>query len=271
MNSLFILLLFILGAAIGSFLNVVVLRMRTGMTLGGRSMCMVCGKKLEWYELVPIVSFLIQHGRCRECHSRISEQYALVETSTAILFVLAGSILWDGSLTAVSIISAILVLVVISVLISIFVYDFLHKIIPDSFVITLVGIGFLQTIINIYSGDPAINLLYTLLNGIILFLPFYILWAVSKGKWIGLGDGKLAFAIGTILPLASGVSAIVLSFWIGAAVGLVYMYANKLKGKDVSHAIPFGPFMVLGTLIALFYPLDIFSLNIIIDYAKELL
>ena len=175
MSSIILFFLFILGAAIGSFLNVVVLRMRTGMTLGGRSMCMVCSKKLEWYELVPIASFLVQHGRCRECHSRISEQYVLVETATAVLFVLSGLFLWGGSADVLSIISLGLILVIISVLVSVFVYDYLHKIIPDSFVLTLIGLGVLQTCVSVFmKGEPATLFLYTLLSAFILFLPFYL-------------------------------------------------------------------------------------------------
>lgn len=236
-------------------------------------MCMTCGKKLEWFELIPVVSFLIQHGRCRDCHSHISEQYVLVEFFTAILFLLAGVFLWKGIFMLMPILSFVLILAIVSVLIAIFVYDYLHKIIPDPFVVALVVIGFLQISIQVfYYGEPMSLFLNTLINGLVLFIPFFILWSVSNGRWIGLGDGKLAFAIGIILPLSSAVSAIILSFWVGALAGLIYMYSNKLKGNtEISHAIPFGPFMVLGTIIVLFYPLDLLNIVLLSEYVKTIL
>lgn len=85
MHTLFIIFTGLFGLIVGSFLNVVILRMNTGKTLGGRSMCLSCNKKLEWYELIPLVSFIIQRGRCTKCHSKISWQYPIVEAITAVL------------------------------------------------------------------------------------------------------------------------------------------------------------------------------------------
>lgn len=234
-------------------------------------MCMVCSKELAWYELVPIVSFLVQHGRCRECHSRISEQYVIVELITAALFALAGALLWSGDYSTITFVMLALDLLIISVLVSISVYDYFHQIIPDSFVITLIGIGVLKALVNVLAnGQPASLFLEVLVGALVLFLPFYILWAVSKGKWIGLGDGKLAFAMGMILPFAYAVSAVVLAFWVGALFGIVYLYINKMKNGGSNHQIPFGPFLVLGTLIVMFFPIDLFSLVELTQYAREL-
>jgi len=233
---------------------------------------MVCGKDLRWYELVPIASFLIQHGRCRECHSKISEQYVLVETATAVLFTLAGMFLWSGGYEAVSLLSLVLILLILSVFVSIFAYDYLHQIIPDSFVVTLILAGFALVGIDVFMlGADAALFGVALLSGLTLFIPFFALWFFSKGKWIGLGDGKLAFAIGVIMPFPSALSAIVLAFWIGAAFGIVYMYISKIRKTHASRAIAFGPFMVIGALIALFYPIDLFNIVIVSEYVRTLL
>jgi prepilin signal peptidase PulO-like enzyme (type II secretory pathway) len=123
MHAFFIALAAIFGLIIGSFLNVVALRLHTGRGIGGRSHCMSCGRTLRWYELVPVFSFLIQQGRCRHCSSRISWQYPLVEALTALLF--AGVIAW-----VTDPVRAVVWMIVVSLGMVVALYDVRHRMIP---------------------------------------------------------------------------------------------------------------------------------------------
>jgi leader peptidase (prepilin peptidase)/N-methyltransferase len=260
-------IIFFFGAIIGSFLNVVILRYRSGRTLGGRSACMTCSKTLSWFELIPIGSYLTQCGKCTGCKTRISAQYPIVETLTGFVFVmiffrlaylLSSTPLLFGILFAYYAFLCCL-LIVLSV------YDIKHKILPDQLVflfagIALIGLFFLR-------GDALIlhtPSLSQILAGIILPAPFSFLWYISKGRWMGLGDAKLMIGIGFLLGLSAGTAAIVVSFWIGALVSILLMiFGSCLKGRHLTwkSAIPFGPFLALGTIIILFSGLDIFSLG----------
>src|SRR5688572_11782095 len=118
-------ILFVLGLIVGSFLNVVGLRWNSGLTLGGRSFCHSCGKTLRWYELVPVLSYLLQKGRCRRCKTGVSWQYPLVELWTALIFITVPYIH----------IPVFCIFVVITI------YDLRHKIIPDILVYTAILIS----------------------------------------------------------------------------------------------------------------------------------
>lgn len=252
---------FVFGAMIGSFLNVVSLRLNTGVGVNGRSMCMSCGKTLTWKELVPIVSFLVQRGRCAGCRARISWQYPVVEVVTGALFALvAYKLILEGVSWAHGI-SALIYLVSSCLLVTIAVYDIRHKIIPDGLAYSFAAIA----LANVFVGGSAIihaPHVWTLVAGPLLALPFALLWVVSKGRWIGLGDAKLTLGIGWLLGMAGGVNALVLAFWIGAAVSVVWMYATS--GKLRRHAeIPFGPYLILGTLIVLFTGLTVLDVRML--------
>jgi leader peptidase (prepilin peptidase) / N-methyltransferase len=264
MGIILIIDIFVLGAIIGSFLNVVILRYGTGMTIGGRSVCLSCGKKLSWYELIPFISFFIQGGRCRGCSSRISWQYPAVEGLTGLLFVLL-------FLSATNSFALIYELVVWAILIVITVYDVRHQIIPDGLVFALAFIALAWHIFVAFALHADLSGWY-LLAGPILFCPFWFLWFISKGEWIGLGDGKLALAIGWIAGLSGGVSAIVLGFWIGAVASIGIIMIGKIMDffgrRDHPHLsrksqIPLAPFLILGLLLVAIWHIDISTLFII--------
>lgn len=244
-SQAYIVFSFILGAIIGSFLNVLIYRSRTGMGIGGRSMCMSCGKTLGWSELMPILSFIIQRGRCTACRSRISWQYPAVELATAVMFALI-IYRWPPSSLG-DLISAAISIVIASLLVVITAYDLRHKIIPDGFVLAFDLLALVTVFWDVSRGLHPPHI-WTLLAGPILALPFALLWLVSRGRWIGLGDAKLALGIGWLLGLNSGASAIILAFWIGAAVSLIWMFAIYHRYKR-GIEIPFGPFLVLGTVL----------------------
>ncbi len=242
-------LVFIFGAIIGSFLNVMILRYGTGESVvycGSR--CFSCGKKLSWSELIPLFSFLFQKGRCRECRSKISRQYPIVEAITGIIFTL---IFWrfnfqlDFQAGFYQLFTLIFWMLIFSLLIIISVYDFRHQIIPNKVVYLLIFSAFARwLIIERTFAD--------FFGGMSLFIFFGALWFVSKGRWMGFGDAKLALAGGWLLGLWKGVISVFFSFWLGALTGIILLLFSSKK-LTLKSRIPFGPFLSLGILIAFLF------------------
>jgi len=259
---------FILGTIIGSFLNVVILRFNTGRSINGRSGCMNCGNRLGALDMIPVLSWIFLRGKCRKCKSKISPQYPIVELCTGILFALlfvsVNPLLIFPKLAAISFgWNAI----IFSILIVIFVYDLHHKIIPDVLSYTFAGLALVQTVLKLPIGEVlTMSTTLDLFSGVILFLPFFLLWFISSGKWIGLGDGKLALGIGWYLGFVSGLSAIILAFWIGAIFAIVLMLIDRLETRSrkitMKTEIPFGPFMILAVWIQFFFNLDFFGITL---------
>jgi leader peptidase (prepilin peptidase) / N-methyltransferase len=269
MEFLYILNFFIFGAIIGSFLNVVINRFNTGRSINGRSFCPSCGQKINWYDLVPIISWIILRGKCRECHSKISPQYPLVEFSTATLFTLLylnfSFLFLEKPL--IFFIFYFWIAIIFAILVVIFVYDLKHKIIPDMLSYIFAGMGLVQTLILIpYISSFGMTSFYLdLLAGLIFFIPFFLLWYISNGRWIGLGDGKLVLGIGWFLGFTYGLNAIVLAFWLGAIFSLGLLLIAKLK-KGTKHItmkseIPFGPFLILATILEFFIRIDFLGIS----------
>lgn len=261
---------FTFGAVIGSFLNVLVLRHESDETLTGRSHCPQCNKQLTWKELVPILSYLSQSGKCVDCGKHISMQYPLVELATALLFPFVYyEVVGSWGVVSVSFflwVSVALHLFIVSLFVAITVYDWRKKLIPNVFSYTLAGLAFIAMFCS--AEGATLPSVVDIFAGPILFAPFYLLWKVSDGRWLGLGDGKLALGIGWFLGLADGSMAVLLSFWIGAGVALLLIGAQKVFKREgaqlgLKSEIPFGPFMVLGTLLVYFFEIRIFSLMII--------
>lgn len=264
MGALIFVFIFLLGTIIGSFLNVVIFRFNTGKTIThGRSICMTCNRELRWYELIPIFSFLIQSGKCRRCASRISHQYPLVELVTGLVFVLIAFKflpLFYPSF-GLYIFLVVLFVFIFSLLIVISVYDIRHKIIPDKLVFVFIIVSFISIFVNLFVSGPVFVLptYSSLIAGPLLALPFVLLWYFSKGKLMGLGDGKLILGIGWMLGLSSGIFAIIISFWIGTAVSVILMLFSKNK-MGMKTEIPFAPFLLISALITFLFGFNIFSL-----------
>ncbi len=242
-------LVFIFGTAIGSFLNVVILRYNTGNSVfKGRSRCFFCGKTLRWYELVPIFSFLIQKGRCRRCEGKISKQYIAVETITGALFLSIFCIQH-------SIFNVLYLWTIVSLLIIISVYDLRHFIIPDLFVWIFNALAFLYVF---FGNWKLIGL--NILSGLLFFAFFALLWFVSKGRWMGFGDAKLALGLGWFLGFFNTLWAFAFSFWLGSLFSIVLLIFRRGK-ITLKSRIPFAPFLVAGSLLSFFLNIgDIFHL-----------
>lgn len=251
----------IFGLIIGSFLNVVILRYNTAKGVGGRSQCFSCATKLEWYELLPLVSFVFLRGRCRSCRSGISYQYPMVESATAILFVLLYYFIEPSSAT--TIIYFAIHAIAAALLIVIFVYDLRHKIIPDSLSFTLMAVSFVSLFVGGFDGNTLIHLpmLRDFLAGLIFFAILGGLWFVSNGRWIGFGDAKLVVSLGWLAGLVSGVSGLFMAFWLGALVSVIYLVILKKKRTIKNVEVPFAPYLILGMYIAWFARLDFLFLN----------
>ncbi len=261
-ESIITIIVFFFGAIIGSFLNVVILRYRSGRTLGGRSMCFSCGKTLAWTELVPIGSYLTQRGKCAGCRTPISWQYPAVEIATGVVFTFL-FFHFKFLFFTTPLLFAILFIYygfIFCLLTVLSVYDLKHKILPDPLSLLFAIVSFIGA--WCISGNELvlhIPTVWNLLAGILIPLPFVVLWYASKGRLMGLGDPKLMVGIGFLLGMSQGVTAVLISFWIGAIVGVLMLIFGSLfskKSVSMKTAIPFGPFLVLGTMITFFAGLD---------------
>ncbi len=254
----------LLGTIIGSFLNVVIYRFNSGKSITtGRSICMTCNHTLRWYELIPVVSFLIQGGKCRRCAKTISHQYPLVEFGTGILFALIAFRFMDvlAFSQGAYVFLVCLFSFIFSLLMVITVYDMRHKIIPDRLVYMYAIVSLFSIFVNHTGIGPLFVMpsLLSLVSGPLFALPFALLWLVSRGRWMGLGDAKLILGIGWMLGPLATFAVLTLSFWIGAIVSLGIMFFSRHK-MTMKTEIPFAPFLILSTLIVLLFDLDIFSL-----------
>ncbi len=247
------------GLLVGSFLNVLILRVNTGKSVGGRSSCMSCGHQLTTLDLIPVFSYVFLFGKCRHCGSRISLQYPLVELSTAVLYGLSAYVYWPlftdnpNSFSVYSLLPMSLMFVIMSLLIAVSVYDLRHKIIPDQFVYPLIvfsGIWHFITFGSILDFNA------DFWAGPIFFAVFALLWLVSRGRWMGLGDAKLVLAIGLLLGLLLGLGALMLAFWSGAIVGIIMLLLSK-SSITMKSEIPFAPFLILGAIAQLLLPIQL--------------
>jgi leader peptidase (prepilin peptidase)/N-methyltransferase len=251
--------IFILGLIIGSFLNVVILRMNTGRSVAkGRSKCARCSTTLSWYELIPVVSFLGLRGKCKTCNNHISFQYPLVELVTAIVFtILYTTIIATYGITATAGIVFLFSITVAALLIVIFVYDIRHTIIPDIAVYLFIILSLIAIVWHMFTM-PGFSPFSAVFGGVLVALPFFLLWALSKGTFMGFGDVKLALGMGWLLGITGGFSAVLFSFWIGGAVGLLLLGISRKY--SMRSQIPFAPFLILGTFIVGAWGVTIFSL-----------
>lgn len=267
MDTYVLVLVFVLGAVIGSFLNVVAYRMHTGRSINGRSHCMSCGETLQWYELLPIMSYVALRAHCRSCGAYIPYRYLAVEVLTGAMFLLMFS--FFGAHVPMFVLYALLG----SVLILITVYDLRHTIIPDELSLATGGVALIiKGYEYLYTGQVSM-LWYDILAGLGAAAFFYALWRFSKGRWMGLGDAKLALPLGIVAGVSGALSMVVLSFWIGALISLSLLLLGKLieTGKTMlrfpfgqltmKSEVPFAPFLILGFLLAHLFHVDIFSIT----------
>ena len=245
---IFLLSAFFLGLAVGSFLNVVILRGARGEGLGGRSRCDTCARILTLRELIPVVSFFWQKARCRSCGAALSRQYPVVEGITAFAFLaIAGwmiaGISSDGAAQGSLGPSAFLLFPAVAAIIVLVVSDLRFQILPDGAVAILFLCGLLV------SWQRA-GLAPDLAAACAIAFFFALLWFVSRGRWMGLGDAKLIFAASLITGFPVSLAAFLFAVWLGGAWGMALL---ALGAKGLKSRIPFGPFIIAGMILALFF------------------
>ena len=246
----------IFGLIVGSFLNVIIIRHGV-RGVGGRSACMACGRQLLWYDMVPVVSWMALGGKCRACGARISIQYPLVEALCAIAFALFGG-------APLALLAQILDCLIAALLIAIAVYDLRHTIIPDAWAYTFAGLA----LISGFLSPTHLSLPQFVVAGPFAALPLFAFWFFSKGRWMGLGDAKLALGIGWLLGPALGLFAVFFAFIIGGIVSAPLLFFSSQAWKKIYRGftptaasrksmwgftmkseIPFGPFLIFSCCI----------------------
>ncbi|OGH17623.1 MAG: hypothetical protein A3F30_02255 [Candidatus Levybacteria bacterium RIFCSPHIGHO2_12_FULL_37_12] len=289
-------LLFILGLAIGSFLNVLIDRIPNDESpFKGRSCCDKCKKTLKWYDMVPVLSFLILKGKCRYCKAHISFYYPLVELITGVMFVIVFFFLIESRIMnheslftnfefgnylgfRISdfgfILNYFYYAFILSSFIVIFFTDLKYGIIPDKVLFSAIIISFFflfftsKEFLQLRSGQAwlsfplqsttlGVDQLATLgvvanrfLSALTSFAFFLILYLITKGKGMGFGDVKLAFLLGLVLGFPKIIVALYLAFLTGALAGSILIVWRKKKLKS---SIPFGPFLILGSILSIFF------------------
>ena len=244
----------ILGALWGSFANVCIVRIpKNKGVVSGRSNCPKCKKKIVWFDNIPIISYLMLGGKCRKCKKPISFQYVVVELLSIISFILIYS-LYGISLTA-------LLLFILSLsFIIIFFIDLKHFIIPNSITFPMMALGFVK------SFDPNLNPIFpNYVNSLIGGLFGYgIIWSIiffykqiKKKEGMGLGDAKLLGVIGFWF----GLKAVPFVIFLSSTIAIISVIPDLIKkSKKFSSQIPFGPYIIIGTLVYLIFEKKIDSL-----------
>lgn len=259
----------IFGLIIGSFLNAVVWRLheqkqgskskdqKSGRNLSiayGRSMCPHCGYTLEPRDLVPVLSWLWLRGKCRKCHQPISVQYPLVELLTAILFGLSYLVLRPEDVLGW--LSFGLWLAVLAMLIVLTIYDLRWMLLPDVVVLPAVITTALLVVVEAIWSHSFHVVLGPVIAALLASGGFYALAAVSKGKWMGGGDIKLAFLMGLLLGLQKLTLAMFIGFDTAALVGVTLIILRLRRRTDY---IPFGPFLAGATVVAYLFGSQLIS------------
>lgn len=252
---------FVFGLIVGSFLNVLIFRSRTGETIQGRSRCASCKKTLSAYELIPVVSFLFLKGRCRSCGAALSLQYPIVEVGAALSYALATFLIlrsFDSPMISAFFLS--LAFVGIGSTIYAAARDFRDHIIPNGAVLTLalVGVATSATRSFFLSDAPLPSVFFSdIASAFSLAAVPALLWAFSDGRWMGFGDAKLMFAVSLVSGFPRSIAAFLLTFWIGGLVAVILL-ASRTKKPD--SRIPLGPFILLGTALSFFISQPLFDI-----------
>jgi leader peptidase (prepilin peptidase)/N-methyltransferase len=229
---------FAFGAIVGSFLNVCASRLPKGKSLWmPGAACPACQSPIRWYDNIPVLSFLLLRGRCRDCRGRIAWRYPIVEMGTALLFSLAYlQIGWRPDL--------LLALVLLAALVVITAIDLEHQLIPDRITLPGIVVGFLGSVL--LGRSSGLNSLV----GIVVGGGAFFLIIVLSGGGMGGGDMKLGAMLGAFLGWKLLLLGLFLASFLGGAVAAALLVAGRKGRKD---PLPFGPFLAFGGAVSLFW------------------
>ncbi|MBX4205947.1 prepilin peptidase [Candidatus Microgenomates bacterium] len=239
-----------LGLIFGSFVTAFSWRIQKGISIAhGRSICPKCKHQINWYDNIPVLSYIALRGKCRHCHKKISIRYPIIELVTVLTFCLVAfklpAVLINLHLTNLPLsVSIFFLIFLIVIFLTILVIDLEKQIIPDELVfITLL------VVVSIYLVAD-VNLFPLLLTGYIASLSLLLINLITLGRGMGLGDVKLAILLGLLLGPINTVSAIFLAFLTGSVVGIILILVKRAK---FGQKIAFGPFLILGFFLALLF------------------
>lgn len=246
-------LVVIVGFFVGSFLNVVIDRLQAGQSfVRGRSRCDYCRTMLRWFELVPVLSFLVLRGQCRTCKKKITVQHVLLELVTGLAFAAAYYYTQDSFPTSqfwlvrqdlFNVFILLQAFVYVSGLVLIFVYDLKYYLILDKVSLPLLGFAFITEI----ALHPTLEHVTALAWGALLGGGFFLLqFIISRGRWIGGGDIRLGALLGVMLGWPQVAVAVFIAYILGALVGIGLLLSGK---KQMGSQIPFGTFLTFAAVI----------------------
>ena len=229
MDVLIFIMLFLLGACVGSFCNVLIYRIPKGEEfVRTPSHCMTCGHGLKWYELIPVFSWLIQGGKCRSCGVKLSAQYPVVESVNALMWLLTG-VLFRGDWMTVGLYCGLF-----SMLLVLSVIDWREFIIPNGINLVILILGVIRLVTDLD------NWLLYLIGMLSVSLVFLLLHVLTGGNGLGMGDVKLVAAAGLLL----GWPKMLLAVLVGSLVGAVIHSLRMKRGAD--RKLAFGPYLAAG-------------------------
>jgi prepilin signal peptidase PulO-like enzyme (type II secretory pathway) len=213
-----------------------------------RSRCLHCGYELKWFDLIPLVSWVSLKGRCRSCHKPIGRMEPLIELGTAVFFV-ASFLFWPVELVSSLQIAIFVIWLIAGVGLAIlFAYDAKWFLLPDKVNFAVIGLGLVSAILMIIASRDTVGAIINVLGSVaILSGIYFVLYIISKGRWIGFGDIKLGLGLG--LLLADWKLAIIALFFanvIGCLIVIPLMVTGKLKRDS---RVPFGPLLIAGTVV----------------------
>lgn len=233
-ENLIYIMIFLYGIVIGSFLNVCILRIPEGESIvTGRSHCDSCNTKIKWYDLIPIVSYLILRGRCRNCKTKISIQYPMIEALNGIFYVL---VFYCKGINAVSAVYCL----AISALIVLSMIDLRTNTIPFGINIFIFIMGLARLALD-YRHYYIYLIGFCAVSGFL-----YLIYLITKGKGMGGGDIKLMAAAG----LSLGWKLILLAFFLGCIYGSI-IHPLRMKFSKQGRVLAFGPYLSAGIVTAI--------------------
>jgi prepilin signal peptidase PulO-like enzyme (type II secretory pathway) len=251
-------LVILVGLVFGSFVNVLISRLKiekngsNQIDLKGGSYCDSCKRGLAWYEMIPVISYIFLKGKCVSCKERIPFSVPLVELAFGLLAV---ALYYSFGVS----VEAIFLFLIGILMVAVFVYDLNHQLIPNLYIWIMVGLAIIYNLYLLIAGlVEIVDLFWGVVAGSGFF---YLLYLLSKGRWIGLGDAKLMLVIGLVLAWPLVLVQLYISFIIGGVIGSLLMF---FAGKKMKSKIAFGPFLVIAFFATVFY--GDYLLNLVKSY-----
>ncbi len=273
MLTLFYLIVFCVGLSFGSFLNCLVYRLASGQTIWGRSFCPKCKKQIVWYDNIPLISFVLLKGRCRECREKISWQYPIVELIMGLLFIIplirfslsgADFLVLGARGFFLDVLEIFRSWTIFFTLAFIFVYDLKYSAIEDAVLLPAAGIVFVlnlfaRPLLDSLSGLSLSARFVQMALAVLIGAGFFALqYFLTKGKGIGLGDLRIGIFMGAVCAHWSTLClALTVSYLLGSLVSLVLIVFKKKKFKS---AVPLGPFLAAGTFLLFIFGQEILGI-----------